>query len=91
MLVVICVAILLVILNATAFVLFMLDKYLAQERRRRVPESTLLLVALFGGSVGAIAGQKYWRHKTQKEPFRTMLLSIAILHVLILVCLLLSQ
>jgi len=73
-----------VIVNAAAFVLFMLDKHLAQERMRRVPESTLLLVALVGGSAGAIAGQQYWRHKTQKEPFRTMLFCIPIVQALFL-------
>jgi uncharacterized membrane protein YsdA (DUF1294 family) len=86
--VVACVVALVLILNASAFVFFMLDKYLAEERRRRIPESTLLFLALVGGSAGAIAAQQFWRHKTQKEPFRTMLFSIAGLHVLILAWLL---
>ncbi|MDI1262470.1 MAG: DUF1294 domain-containing protein [bacterium] len=69
MLVILLAVTLLVIVNAAVFVLFMLDKHLAKERSRRVPESTLLLVALIGGSVGAIIGQQYWRHKTQKSRF----------------------
>jgi len=77
-----CIMGLLAVVNAAAFVLFMLDKHLASERMRRIPESTLLLVALIGGSAGAIAGQQYWRHKTRKEPFRTMLFGIAIVHVM---------
>jgi uncharacterized membrane protein YsdA (DUF1294 family) len=81
MLVGVCIAALVVIVNAVAFVLFMLDKHLAQERQRRIPESTLLLVALIGGSAGAIAGQQYWRHKTQKEPFRSTLFAIAAIQV----------
>ena len=89
MLLAFCIAILVVIINATAFVLFMFDKHCAEERLRRVPESTLLLVALVGGSAGAIAGQQYWRHKTQKEPFRTPLFAIAVSHVLLLAWLLL--
>ena len=84
MLLVLCIAILVVLVNATAFVLFMLDKHCAKEGLRRVPESTLLLVALVGGSAGAIAGQQYWRHKTQKEPFRTMLFAIAAVQFLLL-------
>lgn len=79
---VLCIIGLLAVVNATAFVLFMLDKLLASERMRRVPESTLLLVALIGGSAGAIAGQQYWRHKTRKEPFRTTLFGIAVVHVM---------
>jgi uncharacterized membrane protein YsdA (DUF1294 family) len=81
---VVFIATVVVIINAAAFVLFMLDKHCARERLRRVPESTLLLVALFGGSAGAIAGQQHWRHKTHKEPFRTTLFSIAAIHVLLL-------
>ena len=77
-----CIMGLLAVVNAAAFVLFMLDKHLASEGMRRIPESTLLLVALIGGSAGAIAGQQYWRHKTRKEPFRTMLFGIAIVHVM---------
>jgi uncharacterized membrane protein YsdA (DUF1294 family) len=46
-----------------------------------VSEGTLLLFALIGGSVGAIAGQQVMRHKTRKEPFRTMLYSIAMFQV----------
>jgi uncharacterized membrane protein YsdA (DUF1294 family) len=86
--VVACVVALVLMLNASAFVFFMLDKYLAEERRRRIPESTLLFLALVGGSAGTIAAQQFLRHKTQKEPFRTMLFSIAGLHVLILAWLL---
>ena len=89
MLLVSCIAILVVLINATAFVLFMFDKHCAEEGLRRVPESTLLLVACVGGSAGAIAGQQYWRHKTQKEPFRTTLFAIAAVHILLLAWLLL--
>ena len=64
MLIAVCIAAFIVIINAAAFVLFMYDKHCAQERLRRVPESTLLFVAMLGGSADAIAGQQYWRHKT---------------------------
>ena len=43
-------------------------------------ESTLLIVALFGG-VGALLGQRLLRHKTRKEPFRTRLVGVVILHL----------
>jgi uncharacterized membrane protein YsdA (DUF1294 family) len=49
----------------------MLDKYLAEEGGDASRNRTLLFLALVGGSAGAIAGQQFWRHKTQKEPFRT--------------------
>ncbi|MDU3302747.1 MAG: DUF1294 domain-containing protein, partial [Enterobacter ludwigii] len=38
---------------------------------RRVPEATLLVFGLIGGWPGAIIGQQLFRHKTQKQPFKT--------------------
>jgi uncharacterized membrane protein YsdA (DUF1294 family) len=75
------IAVLLIVVNLTAFVLFYYDKHAAQDRLWRVSEGTLLLVALIGGSVGAIVGQQVMRHKTRKEPFRTMLYTIPVLHI----------
>ena len=73
------IAIALLAINCAAFVAFGDDKSLAQTGSRRIPESTLLWLALLGGSPGAIAGQRYFRHKTQKEPFRSTLYAIAAL------------
>jgi uncharacterized membrane protein YsdA (DUF1294 family) len=52
MIAVVCILALVAIVSATAFVLFMFDKHCAGERLRRVPESTLLLVAWVGVSAG---------------------------------------
>jgi uncharacterized membrane protein YsdA (DUF1294 family) len=43
----------------------------ARRAWRRVPEATLLAFGVLGGWAGAIAGQQLFRHKTQKQPFRT--------------------
>ena len=43
----------------------------ARKAWRRVPETTLLVLGLAGGWPGAILGQQCFRHKTQKQPFRT--------------------
>ena len=64
--------ILLALSELAAFGLFWFDKARARNHGRRVRESTLLLLALFGG-VGAWLGQHLLRHKTRKEPFRTRL------------------
>ena len=45
-------------------------------------ERTLLLAALFGG-VGAWMGQHLLRHKTRKEPFRTQLGLVIIVHLIV--------
>ena len=36
-----------------------------------MPEATLLVFGLIGGWPGAIIGQQLFRHKTQKQPFKT--------------------
>ena len=56
----------LLIVNLIALFLMWRDKRLAKkENARRIPEKTLFLSALLGGSVGAIAGMQLFRHKTK--------------------------
>jgi len=71
--------------NLASIALFAWDKYCAERDLRRIPESTLLIVAAIGGSLGAIAAQRRLRHKTRKEPFRTYLQVIVGLQLLGLV------
>ncbi|WP_156178336.1 DUF1294 domain-containing protein [Puniceibacterium sp. IMCC21224] len=60
-------------MNVWAFAAFWWDKRQAIGQRQRTPERTLLTLAFFGGWVGAKLGQRKFRHKTSKEPFRTRL------------------
>ena len=55
----------LIIINIIAFVVYGIDKMKAKKGVWRIPEKTLLLLAAIGGSVGAAAGMRLWRHKTQ--------------------------
>ncbi|RZJ28163.1 MAG: DUF1294 domain-containing protein [Brevundimonas sp.] len=64
--------IVLAVLQAAVFALFWFDKVQARNGDWRVRERTLLLAALFGG-IGAWFAQHLLRHKTRKEPFRTLL------------------
>lgn len=77
-------ALYLVGVNLASIALFAWDKYCAERDLRRIPESTLLTVAAIGGSLGAIAAQQRFRHKTRKEPFRTYLHVIIGLQVVML-------
>ena len=59
----------LLIINAAGFLLMLVDKWKAKKNRWRVRESTLLIVAALGGSVGSLAGMYLFRHKTQHLKF----------------------
>ena len=51
--------------NVVAFAVYGADKRRAKKERRRVPEKTLFLLAVIGGSVGALAGMRVFSHKTR--------------------------
>lgn len=55
----------LVLINVAAFVLMGLDKRKARKNLWRIPEKTLFLSAILGGSAGAIAGMYVFHHKTR--------------------------
>ena len=59
----------LAVINAVGFGIFGYDKWCAGHRQWRVPEKTLIAAALLGGSVGAYAGMKVFRHKTRHPKF----------------------
>jgi uncharacterized membrane protein YsdA (DUF1294 family) len=71
----------LIVINAAAFTTFGFDKLRAEAGQWRVAESTLLLLALLGGTLGAYAGRAAFRHKTRKQPFSARLHTIAALQV----------
>ena len=72
----------LLLINAVAFLAMGLDKGLAKkEGARRIPEKTLLGLAVIGGSIGAIFGMKLFRHKTLHNQFRYGLPLILILQL----------
>lgn len=60
----------LALINVVTFFLFGIDKYKAKRAKWRVRESTLLLLSVLGGSIGAWLGMKVWHHKTQHKKFK---------------------
>lgn len=60
-------------INLLAFLMLHQDKQAAIAGGRRIPERTLLGLAVIGGGLGAVAAQQMLRHKTRKEPFRSLL------------------
>ena len=60
-----------------------IDKRKAKYGKWRIPEQTLLVLAIIGGSIGAIAGMYTFRHKTQKLQFVVGLPFITILEIIL--------
>ena len=76
------------IINLVGFLAMGIDKYKAQKDLWRIPEGTLITIALIGGSIGAIIGMKCFRHKTKKLKFSVGLPTILISEVaLVIYCL----
>jgi len=71
----------LLLMNLAAFAVFGADKRRARRGAWRVPERTLFLLALLGGSVGALMGMRRFRHKTKHWYFRLGLPAILILQL----------
>ena len=67
--------------NAATFIVYGIDKYKAKHAKWRISEATLLLLAAFGGSVGAWCGMKVWHHKTMHKKFKYGVPVIFILQV----------
>jgi uncharacterized membrane protein YsdA (DUF1294 family) len=56
-------------LNLLTFIIYGIDKLKAKNAKWRISETTLLLLAVIGGSIGAWLGLQVWRHKTQHKKF----------------------
>ena len=70
------------VINVITFAVFGIDKLKAVKNRWRVPEKILFLLALLGGSLGAIIGMYSFRHKTKKIAFRIGIPAILIVQII---------
>ena len=71
----------LLLVNAAGFLLMLVDKIKARKNLWRIPESTLLLSAAIGGSIGSLAGMYTFRHKTKHLKFTLGVPAILILQI----------
>ena len=78
----------LVLVNAAAFFLMLADKLKAKRGAWRIPEATLLGIAVVGGSIGALIGMYCFRHKTRHLKFALGLPLILVLQIIGLIFLL---
>ncbi|MCR4598388.1 MAG: DUF1294 domain-containing protein [Acetatifactor sp.] len=75
----------LLIINLIAFALMGVDKKKAQTKAWRIPEKTLFLPAILGGSIGAIISMQVFRHKTKHWYFKYGMPAILILQIVAVV------
>ena len=57
-------------INILTFLIYGIDKWKAKQGRWRISEATLLILAVVGGSIGALLGMKIWHHKTMHKKFK---------------------
>ncbi len=72
-------------INALTFCVYGADKLRARRRIWRIRESTLHVLALAGGTLGALAGQLIFRHKTRDRRFRFVFAMIVVLQTILAV------
>ena len=56
-------------INVITFVLYGVDKVKSKKGWWRIPEKTLLMLAVIGGSMGALCGIRLFHHKTKHKKF----------------------
>ena len=72
------------LINLVAFWAMYSDKKRAKEKAWRIPEKTLFLLVILGGSVGGTLGMILFRHKTRHWYFRWGFPAILIVQILVI-------
>ena len=78
----------LIVINIVTFLVYGIDKWKAKQGSWRISEATLLILAVIGGSIGALLGMKVWRHKTHHKKFKygLPLILLAQIALIYLIC-----
>ncbi len=71
----------LLVINLVTWLVYGVDKWKARKNKWRIPEKTLIGLAVIGGSVGAYAGMQMFRHKTKHKKFTIGVPMIFVLQV----------
>lgn len=59
----------LVSINIIAAIVYGIDKWKAKHQKWRIPEASLLCLAMAGGALGAYIGMQLFHHKTKHKKF----------------------
>ena len=74
----------LIVITVVTFFVYGIDKWKAKQGSWRISETTLLILAVIGGSIGALLGMKVWHHKTMHKKFRYGLPLILIIQIILI-------
>lgn len=77
----------LTIINAAGFLLMLIDKQKARRGAWRIPEATLIWIAILGGSIGSLIGMYFFRHKTRHLKFTVGIPLILLLQLALVIAL----
>ena len=80
-------AIYLVAVNLFAYILYGIDKHKSKKTEWRISERTLILIALIGGSIGALLAMRVFLHKTKHKRFTLGVPFIMVLQIALLLML----
>ena len=78
----------LIVITIVTFLVYGIDKWKAKQGSWRISEATLLILAVIGGSIGALLGMKVWHHKTMHKKFKyglplILLAQIALIYLIL--------
>lgn len=73
----------LAVMNVLGLIIMGIDKTRAKKEKWRVPEKTLFLISVLGGSIGTWGGMYLFRHKTKHWYFVIGMPLIFILHLVL--------
>ena len=76
------------IVNLISFLSMYIDKRRARKHLWRIPETTLFIIAIIGGSIGSIVGMHLFRHKTRHWYFVYGMPAILIIQIALVALLL---
>ena len=87
----------LIVINVVTFLVYGIDKWRSTSGRLlptgrkkakqgswRISEAILLILAVIGGSIGALLGMKVWHHKTMHKKFKYGVPTILIIQIILI-------
>lgn len=79
-----------VVINLISLIVMGIDKRKARKRAFRIPEATLFVLAIIGGSLGSVIGMHLFHHKTRHWYFLYGMPAILALQIILVLAVVFS-